>query len=101
MAKRVAAEDKAHDSNERINHVDNKTRRDKHVSNIIIQDEKKKAHDITEDAQLMMKEYHEKRRSHQCGVDLLMFLTRANVSWRRAITRRWSVISRPSTPRRI
>ena len=72
MAKMVAAEDKAHDANERRKHADNKTRWEKHVSNILIQDEKKKAHGIMEDAQFMMKESHAKWQSHQHGVDLLI-----------------------------
>ena len=72
MAKRVAAEDKANDANERRKHTEHETRREKHVSNIIIQNEKKKAHDIMEDTQFIMKGSHAKQRSHQCGVDLLM-----------------------------
>ena len=73
MVKRVAAEDKSRDANERRNNSENETRREKYASNIIIQDENKKARDIMENAQFMMKESHEKQRSHQCGVDLLMF----------------------------
>ena len=69
----MAAEDKAHDANGRRKHAEHEKRREKHASNIIIQDEKKKAHDIMEDTQFTMKESHEKRRYHQCGVDLLMF----------------------------
>ena len=64
MAKRVAAKDKAHDANDRRKNAEHKTRREKHVSNIIIQDEKKKAHDIMENMQFTMKDYHAKRRSH-------------------------------------
>ena len=72
MAKRVAAEDKAHDANDRRKHAEHEKRREKHASNIIIQDENKKARDIMEDAQFIMKDSHANRRSHQCGVDLLM-----------------------------
>ena len=55
MAKRVAAEDKDHDANESRNHADHETWREKNVSNILIQNEKKKAHGIMEDVQFMMK----------------------------------------------
>ena len=63
MAKRVAAEDKDHDANESRNHADHETWREKNVSNILIQNEKKKAHGIMEDAQFMIKESHAKRQS--------------------------------------
>ena len=36
ISKRVAAEDKACDTNERRNNAEHETRRDKHVSNILI-----------------------------------------------------------------
>ena len=36
-------------------------------------EQKEKAHDIMEVAQFMMKESHAKQRSHQRGVNLLMF----------------------------
>ena len=64
MAKKVAAEDKDHDANSRRKHAEHETRQEKHMSNILIQDEKKKAHYITEDAQFMMNGSHAKRRSH-------------------------------------
>ena len=98
MAKSVAAEEKARDDNERRNNDDQETRREKHASNIIIQNENKKAHDIMEDAQFMMKESHAKCRSHQIRVDLLFLFHKNERHWRRAITRRWSVISRPINP---
>ena len=72
MAKRVAVEDKAHGANDRRMHAKNKTQQEKHALNILIHDEKKKAHDIIEDAQFIMKDSHAKRRSHQRGVYLLM-----------------------------
>ena len=49
------AEDKDHNTNERIYHTEKETRRKKHASNIIIQDEKKMTHDIIQDTQFMMK----------------------------------------------
>ena len=58
IAKIVAAGDKAHDANERIKHAEHETRQEKHASNILIQDKKKKAHDIMEYTQFMMKESH-------------------------------------------
>ena len=64
---------KAHDNSERIKHAKHETRREKHASKIIMQDEKKKAHDIMKDAQFIMKESHTKWRSHQSRVDLMMF----------------------------
>ena len=73
MAKRVDAEDKSHYANDRRNHADHKKLREKHASNILIQDENNKAHNIMKDAQFMMKYSHAKRQSHQSGVDLLMF----------------------------
>ena len=48
MAKRVAAEDKAHDANEVRKHADHETWWEKHTSNILMQDKKKKAYDIME-----------------------------------------------------
>ena len=60
MAKRVDAEDKSHYANDRRNHADHKKLREKHASNILIQDENNKACDIMEDAQFMIKESHEK-----------------------------------------
>ena len=72
MAKRVDAEDKAHDANERRNHAEHEIWQEKHASNILIQDEKKKYHDIMEGAQFMTKESHAKQWSHQRGVNLLM-----------------------------
>ena len=73
MSKRVAAEDKDHDDNYRRKYADHETRRDKHASNIIIQNEKNKAHDIMEDAQFMMKKSHSNGWSRQRGLDLVMF----------------------------
>ena len=46
MAEMVAAEDKAHDYNDRIKNADHKTWQEKNVFNILIKDEEKKAHDI-------------------------------------------------------
>ena len=60
MYKGVAAEDKAHDANERRKHAEIETQREKHAYNIIIHNENKKARDIMEDAQFMMKESHAK-----------------------------------------
>ena len=73
MAKRVSAEDKDHDVNEIRKHYEHKTRREKHESNILISDEKKKAHDIMEDTEFMTKEYLANQRSHQRGFGLLIF----------------------------
>ena len=59
-------------NNNRRNHADHETRQEKHAFNILIQNEKNKAHDIMEDAQFMMKKYHSNRWSCQHGLDLLM-----------------------------
>ena len=101
IAKGVDAEDKARDANERRNHYEHDTRRDKHAPNIFIHNEKKESHDLMKNAQFMMKESHEKRRSHQRGVDLLMFVHKNERQLEKMIIKRWSVISRPSTHRRI
>ena len=73
MAKRVSAEDKARDANDRRNHAEYDTWQEKHASNILIQDEMNKAHHIMEDVKFMMKESHANQQSRQRGVDLLMF----------------------------
>ena len=73
MDKRVDSEDNSHYDNERRNRAENETRQEKHASNILIKVENEKDHDITGNAQFMMKDSHEKRWSHQRGVDLLMF----------------------------
>ena len=73
MAKSVAAEDKDHDDKYRRKHADHETRWEKHASNILIQNEKNKAHDIMEEAQFMMKKSHSNWWSRQRGLDLVMF----------------------------
>ena len=73
MAKRVAAEDKDYYANERRKHSENETQQEKHASNILIQNGKKKARDIMEDAHFMIKWSHAKQQSHHRRVDLLVF----------------------------
>ena len=80
----MAAEDKDHDANDRRNHADHETWRDKYAYNILIQNENKKAHNIMEDAQFMMKESHEKRRSHQRRVDLLILFHKNERQWEKS-----------------